>query len=176
MHVRYTIAECAFGKLLVAATAHGICFVGIGNSEAELESALRGKLVPAAGTHQLTLERSNDADLASWSALLARYCNGEKHALDTIPLDIVRGSPFQRQVWEALRAIPYGETRSYKEVAQAIGSPVAVRAVGGACGANPVAIVVPCHRVIRSDGAPGGYGGGVERKRALLALELRNNR
>lgn len=169
MNIRYATAECALGRLLVAATGRGVCFVGVGDSDEALEAALR-EAVPAAGA-PVAIVRSDDEDLHAWSGLLVRYCRGDERNLDAVPLDMLGGSPFQRQVWEALRAIPYGETRSYKEVAQAVGRPAAVRAVGGACGANPIALITPCHRVVRSDGMPGGYGGGVERKRALLTME-----
>lgn len=99
-----------------------------------------------------------------------RYVAGDLHAIDALDVD-APGTDFQRRVWEALRQIPPGETRSYGQVAAAIGAPSAVRAVGTANGANPVWVVVPCHRVVRSDGSPGGYGGGVERKRWLLDHE-----
>ena len=103
-------------------------------------------------------------------ARFAAYLRGDLVALDAIPVD-TGGTPFQRSVWAALRRIPAGHTWSYTEVARAVGAPGAVRAVGAANGANPVAIVVPCHRVVRSDGTLGGYGGGLDRKRWLLAHE-----
>ena len=100
---------------------------------------------------------------------LLEYFEGKRTAFD-LPLDL-RGTPFQLEVWRALLAIPYGETRSYAEIARAVGRPAAVRAVGAANGANPIAIVVPCHRVIAADGSLGGYGGGLELKARLLAME-----
>lgn len=103
--------------------------------------------------------------------LLDRYFAGELLDVSTIPIQVDHGTDFQKQVWNTLHRIPYGEVRSYKWIAERIGKPKAVRAVGSAVGANPVSILNPCHRVIRSNGALGGYGGGLERKRLLLALE-----
>ena len=105
------------------------------------------------------------------SSLLARYFAGERIDFSHVPLVASQGTAFQRRVWQAMRAIPYGETRTYAELAAHIGQPRAVRAVGNAAAANPVVIIVPCHRVIRSDGTIGNYGGGQARKRHLLALE-----
>lgn len=107
------------------------------------------------------------------TATVRRYVAGDLDALDQLDVD-VEGSPFRRQVWDALRSIPVGTTCSYRELAARVGSPGAVRAVGSANGANPVWLVVPCHRVIRSDGALGGYGGGLDRKAWLLAHEGAN--
>ncbi|NJN68241.1 MAG: methylated-DNA--[protein]-cysteine S-methyltransferase [Chloroflexaceae bacterium] len=118
-------------------------------------------------------EITDEVPLRQWSMMLLEYLRGERTFLDA-PLDLQeQGTPFQRRVWKALQAIPYGETRSYQEVARSVGHPLASRAVGMACGANPIALVIPCHRVVRSDGKPGGYGGGMERKLALLELERR---
>ena len=114
-------------------------------------------------------DRWVDAESAAADAI-RRYVAGDVHALDGIVVDVA-GTPFQRRVWEALRSIPVGTTWSYAHLAAAVGSPAAVRAVGSANGANPVSIVVPCHRVVRSDGTPGGYGGGLDRKVWLLAHE-----
>lgn len=120
-------------------------------------------------------DATKDADVtARYTGALQRYFAGDARALDRLPLDVVQGTPFQRQVWDALRTIPYGETRSYAWLAAAVGKPGAARAVGQANGANPVGIVVPCHRVISADGGVGGYAGGVAMKRALLALEREN--
>ncbi len=115
-------------------------------------------------------EPTVDRDSAGIADRIAAYFAGEIDAIDTITVDAA-GTPFQRAVWDALRRIPAGETASYGEIAAAIGNPRAVRAVGSANAANPVALVVPCHRVIRSDGTIGGYGGGLDRKRWLLAHE-----
>jgi len=113
---------------------------------------------------------SRAADPSGISSALRAYFGGELHAIDALPV-VFEGTPFQNSVWSALRQIPCGETRSYGEIARAIGNPAAVRAVGLANGANPIGIVVPCHRVIGADGSLTGYGGGLERKRWLLAHE-----
>jgi AraC family transcriptional regulator, regulatory protein of adaptative response / methylated-DNA-[protein]-cysteine methyltransferase len=168
MRIRYTIVDGpALGKadsdrLLVAATERGLCFVSLGDSETALAAALSHEY-PAA-------EISRDAsDLTPWVNALVSHIGGRQPHLD-LPLD-VQATAFQRQVWEALRAIPYGSTRSYSEIARAIGHPAAARAVGHACATNPVAVVIPCHRAVREDGTLGGYRWGLERKRALLAQE-----
>ncbi|HET7035953.1 MAG TPA: bifunctional DNA-binding transcriptional regulator/O6-methylguanine-DNA methyltransferase Ada [Thermomicrobiaceae bacterium] len=160
--IAYTIVDCPLGRLLVAATARGICAVSLGVSDEALETFLREEF-PAA-----EIER-DDAALRDPAAKLLAHLDGRQAALD-LPLD-VSGTDFQRQVWETLRMIPYGETRSYAEVAEAIGQPRAVRAVARACGSNRAALVIPCHRVVRSDGSLGGYRWGVERKEALLSTE-----
>ncbi len=161
--VGYVVVACPGGWLLVGRTVRGVCTVGLGESEAALVADVAGRYTGA-------VARPDDADLVRWAGLLVAFVRGEQRDLD-VPLDVA-GTPFQEQVWAALRAIPYGETRSYGDVARAMGRPRAVRAVAQACGANPVPLVVPCHRVVRSDGGLGGFrGGGVERKRALLAME-----
>jgi len=114
-----------------------------------------------------------DRDSAGIADRIDAYFDGEIDAIDSVMVQAA-GTPFQRAVWDALRRIPPGETASYGEIASAIGSPRAVRAVGSANGANPTALVVPCHRVIRSDGTIGGYGGGLDRKRWLLVHEARH--
>lgn len=162
----YSVVPCPLGYLLVAATERGICAVRLGDTESELADALRREF-PAA-----RLER-DEAALGRWVQELLDYLEGNQPHLD-LPLD-VRATAFQRRVWEALRAIPRGSTRSYREIAEAIGQPTAARAVARACAANPVALVVPCHRVVREDGRLGGYRWGIERKRALLELERRGN-
>ncbi len=162
VEIAFTTAPCALGVLLVAATAVGICAIKLGDDEAALEAMLRAEL-PAA-----TIRR-DDGRLAPWlGAILAHLAGAQPH-LD-LPLD-VRATAFQRQVWEALQAVPYGRTSTYGEVAAAIGRPQAARAVAQACAANPAAIAIPCHRVVRADGGLGGYRWGVERKRALLERE-----
>jgi AraC family transcriptional regulator of adaptative response/methylated-DNA-[protein]-cysteine methyltransferase len=163
LEIRYAVERCPLGNVLVAATERGVCAVFLGDDEQQLRSELqarfpRAELLGETGPH---LE-------AALSAVQAAM--GEHPAARDLPLDL-RGTAFQARVWEALRAIPPGETRSYAQVAQAIGAPSAVRAVAGACAANPVALVVPCHRVVGSDGKLTGYRWGVERKRVLLALE-----
>lgn len=160
--ISYTVVRCSLGSLLVATTEKGICSVRLGDSETELTMTLYDEF-PAA-----TIQRQ-DADLAEYVAVLLSYLDGERPHLD-LPLD-VQATAFQQRVWEALRMIPYGSTRSYREVAEAIGKPTAVRAVAQACGANSAALVIPCHRVVREDGSLGGYRWGVERKQTLLAKE-----
>jgi AraC family transcriptional regulator of adaptative response/methylated-DNA-[protein]-cysteine methyltransferase len=162
MDIMYTTTTSPLGSLLVAATERGLCTVRFGESVAELEQALVREF-PAA-----TIRRDDPA-LRPWVDALVRYLDGRQPQLD-LPLD-VQATAFQSRVYEALRAIPYGSTRSYSQVAQAIGQPTAVRAVAHACATNPVALVIPCHRVVRDDGNLGGYRWGVERKRALLTQE-----
>lgn len=162
VRIRYAIVPCSLGWLLVGATERGVCAVRLGDTEAELSKSLRDEY-PAA-------ELVWDAEaLADTLDALMGYLDGRQPHLD-LPLD-VQATAFQRQVWDALRSIPYGSTRSYQQVAESIGRPSAVRAVGSACAKNPTALVVPCHRVVRSDGAMGGYRWGVERKRKLLDQE-----
>ncbi len=158
----YSVAPCSLGQLLIATTERGVCAVRLGDSAAALEAMLRDEFPAAA------LER-DDEQLRSTMAMLHDYLRGEQ-PLGDLPLDI-RATAFQRRVWEALRAIPYGSTRSYRDIAEAIGQPKAVRAVARACATNPVALVVPCHRVVGSDGSLHGYRWGVERKQALLEQE-----
>ena len=161
--IAYALAGSPLGRLLVAATERGICFVGLGERDAQLAAALRREF-PAAEE----IRRDDAALGAAVAALLAYLAGAEPHV--DLPLDI-RATAFQRRVWEELRRIPPGETRSYAEVARAVGKPAAQRAVGRACATNPVALVVPCHRVVREDGGLGGYAWGIERKRALLERE-----
>ena len=160
--ISYTVVPCPLGRLLVATTPRGICRVGIGADVGALEAGLRAEFPGA------TLRRDRGALAASVSAIL-EYLEGRAEGLD-LPLD-VRATAFQRRVWEALCRIPYGATRSYGEVAAAIGKPAATRAVARACATNPAALVIPCHRVVRADGGVGGYRWGIERKKALLERE-----
>ena len=162
MRIRFTIVSCPLGRLLVAATEKGICAVSIGKTDKTLEAALSSEY-PAAEIHW-----DQDGLLGYVTALL-EYFSGKQLHLD-LPLD-VQVTAFQCRVYEALRAIPYGHTRTYGEIAGAIGHPRAARAVARACAANPTAIVIPCHRVIRKDGGTGGYRWGLERKKTLLAKE-----
>lgn len=157
-----TIAPCPLGYLLVAATGQGICAVHLGDSETEL-IALLAEDFPAAQ------QQPDHGDLQRWSALLIAYLSGQQRDLD-LPLNVA-GTGFQRRVWRALQAIPYGATRTYTQLAAALGQPAAARAVASACAANPVALAIPCHRVLRTDGSLSGYRWGVARKDALLTLE-----
>lgn len=160
--IGYSIADSPLGRLLVAATERGVCFVSLADSDAALQAAL-AREYPAAA-----IER-DDARLGEWLAAIARHLNGDQPRLD-LPLD-VQATAFQWRVWEALKAIPYGDMRSYGQVAEALGDRNAARAVARACATNPVALVIPCHRVVREDGEMGGYRWGAERKQALLERE-----
>jgi AraC family transcriptional regulator of adaptative response/methylated-DNA-[protein]-cysteine methyltransferase len=164
--IRYAVARTPIGTVLVGATARGICSVKIGGPEGELAAALR-KEFPSA-----TIQRDREG-LAKWVGSLVRHLEGRTTKLD-LPLDI-QGTAFQWRVWEALRAIPYGATRSYGEIARAIGKPRAARAVGHACATNPTALVIPCHRVVRGGGGLGGYAWGINVKKQLLASERRES-
>ncbi|HTR78081.1 MAG TPA: bifunctional DNA-binding transcriptional regulator/O6-methylguanine-DNA methyltransferase Ada [Gemmatimonadaceae bacterium] len=161
MRIRYTVVDSSLGTVLVARTERGVCAVSLGDDARALEAGLRGEF-PAA---EITL--AADADHAWVRAVLARFTTG---AAGAVPLD-VEGTAFQWLVWNALRAIPPGSTRSYREVAAMIDRPTAARAVARACATNPVALVIPCHRVVREDGALGGYRWGLGRKERILQRE-----
>jgi AraC family transcriptional regulator of adaptative response/methylated-DNA-[protein]-cysteine methyltransferase len=150
--------------MLVAATDRGLCAVRFGESVAELDQALRNEF------HSASLHR-DEAAMTEYIEPLVASIRGDNSSID-LPLDI-RATAFQQKVWDSLRRIPRGETRSYAEVARTIGYPTAVRAVARACATNPVAITVPCHRVVRSDGDISGYRWGVDRKKKLLEREAR---
>jgi AraC family transcriptional regulator, regulatory protein of adaptative response / methylated-DNA-[protein]-cysteine methyltransferase len=162
MDIRFQVVESPLGRLLVAATTRGVCAVCMGTSDAELERALSREYPEA------TIARDEGA-LARWTRDILAHLAGKRPRLD-LPLD-VQTTAFEWQVWQALAAIPYGETRSYSEVAASIGRPRAVRAVANACAHNPVAVAIPCHRVVPATGGPGGYRWGAARKKALLARE-----
>lgn len=162
--IRYGLAKCSLGWLLAAATDRGICAIALGDSPGPLVGRLRESF-PRADV------REGDRTFAGWLARVAALVESPGSA-PGLPLDI-RGTAFQRRVWDALRAIPAGETASYAEIASRVGKPGAARAVAGACAANLLAVAVPCHRVVRKDGEPGGYRWGVKRKRALLQREAK---
>ena len=160
--IRFAVGECSLGSILVAATAKGVCAVLLGDDPATLANELedrfpRAELVGA------------DGEFESLVARIVALVETPARGLD-LPLDI-RGTTFQQRIWLALRDVPAGATASYGEIADRVGSPNAARAVARACAANPLAVAIPCHRVIRNDGTLGGYRWGVERKRALLARE-----
>jgi AraC family transcriptional regulator of adaptative response/methylated-DNA-[protein]-cysteine methyltransferase len=161
--IAYAIVESPLGRLLVAATAKGICFVSLGDGDAALEAALQAEFPQAEA-----IIHDERAIAPSLKALLD-YIAGETPHI-ALPLD-VRATAFQRRVWQELMTIPLGETRSYSDIAEAIGLPHGQRAVGRACATNPVSIVIPCHRALRQDGALGGYRWGLKRKEALLRSE-----
>ncbi len=160
--INYAVVETPLGQLLVAATDKGVCSVKLGDSEAALKADLLEEF-PAAKIRQ------DDKPLRTAVNAIVDHLKSKSPRID-LPLDI-QATAFQRQVWEQLRAIPYGETYSYSEVAKAIGQEKAVRAVARACATNPVALVIPCHRVIREDQSLGGYRWGLDRKKKLLERE-----
>jgi len=167
MRIQYAIVDSPLGKLMVAATAQGVCSVAMSESGAELERVLAAEY-PAA-----TIE-PEQGPLHKWTEQVLAHLSGRLPRID-LPLD-VRATAFQWQVWTALTSIPRGETRSYAEVAEAIGRPGAARAVARACASNPVALAIPCHRVVPSGGGVGGYRWGSERKAAILQREARGIR
>lgn len=162
MTIQFAITPCPLGLVLVAGTPVGVCSVTLGENAATLEQALR-KAFPKA-----SIEKAGK-DFKSWVQAVVRQISHPAERTD-VPLDI-RGTAFQQRVWQALREIPSGQTATYAEIAAHIGHPKAVRAVGTACGANPVAVLVPCHRALRTDGKLGGYRWGLERKKQLLEKE-----
>jgi AraC family transcriptional regulator of adaptative response/methylated-DNA-[protein]-cysteine methyltransferase len=160
--IRYSTFASPLGTILVAATDKGLCSVKIGDSAPALEGSLRREF-------SLASLQKDASSLKDLQEKVLAFLAGDT-SLGRVPLD-VRGTVFQQKVWDALRRIPAGETRTYREIARAIGAPEAVRAVGSACGANPVALAVPCHRAVRTDGGLGGYAWGLDRKRQLLQNE-----
>ncbi len=162
MQISYTTVSCPLGYVLVAMTERGICMVGLGESEDKLTQELASDYPAAQIQHA-------EGEAHAWVSAILDYLNGRAPSLD-LPLD-VQATAFQWQVWQALQAIPAGSTRTYNELAEAIGHPRAARAVGNACANNPVSLVIPCHRAIREDGSLGGYRWGLERKKRLLAQE-----
>ncbi|MFO0752466.1 MAG: bifunctional DNA-binding transcriptional regulator/O6-methylguanine-DNA methyltransferase Ada [Thermodesulfovibrionales bacterium] len=161
----YTTAACPLGYLLVAATEKGICAVRIGSDETGLQEEFLREFPGARNEREAS-------PLAGWVREIVRHLGGAQPHLE-LPLD-VRATAFQERVWRALQEIPYGSTRTYSEIAEAIGRPTAARAVARACATNPTALLIPCHRVLRNDGGLGGFRWGIERKRALLRRERRS--
>jgi AraC family transcriptional regulator of adaptative response/methylated-DNA-[protein]-cysteine methyltransferase len=161
--IAYATVDSPLGRLLVAATARGICFVSLGDTDTPLVAALEAEFPEAE-----VILRDEEAIAPALDDLVAHLEGKTPHL--SLPLD-VRATAFQRRVWQELMAIPPSETRSYSEIAEALGKPRAQRAVGHACATNPVAIVVPCHRALREDGHLGGYRWGLQRKEALLRRE-----
>ncbi len=162
VEIRFAIAPCFLGWVLVAATEQGVCAIEFGETPEVLSERLHSRFVKA----QL---RSADPSFAEWVAQVTAFVAAPSRGLD-LPLDI-QGTAFQQRVWKALQAIPPGTTASYAAVAERIGRPTAARAVARACASNPLAVAIPCHRVVRSDGELSGYRWGIERKRALLERE-----
>lgn len=160
--IRFAVAQCSLGALLVAATSRGLCAIALGDDPDALVRDLQDRFPKA----ELV---GADAEFERWVAQVVGFVESPRIGL-SLPLD-VRGTAFQQRVWEALREVPAGQTASYAQIAGRIGAPRAVRAVAQACASNPLAVVIPCHRIVRNDGALSGYRWGVERKRALLSQE-----
>ncbi len=162
--IRYACADSPLGRMLIAATDRGICSIQFARSDGELIEGLKREF-------PFAVRKPDQGALQAWiEALLAKMAGRELNA--ALPLDI-RATAFQRRVWTYLQSIPFGATRSYSQVAKGIGQPTASRAVARACATNPVAVAIPCHRVVREDGNISGYRWGVERKKALLEMEQR---
>jgi len=161
--ITFVTVPTSLGRLLVAATARGVCRVMLGDDDAKLETDLRTEFDAA------RVQREKGGKLEGFVEAILSYLDGREPHLD-LPLDI-RATAFQRRVWQELQRIPFGETRTYADVARQIGQPKATRAVARACATNPAALIIPCHRVVREDGALGGYRWGVDRKRSLLMKE-----
>lgn len=162
MQITYTTFASPLGWILIAATERGLCAVKLGDHPDALARLLAAEFSEAA-------LRQDRRGLKETKAQVLGFLSGDA-TLGKLPLDI-RGTVFQQRVWSVLRKIPRGQTRTYKDIAAQIGTPAAVRAVGSACGANPVALVIPCHRAVRTDGGMGGYAWGLERKVKLLGIE-----
>jgi AraC family transcriptional regulator, regulatory protein of adaptative response / methylated-DNA-[protein]-cysteine methyltransferase len=160
--IRYTISDSPLGRMLIAATESGICAIQFARTDGELIEGLKREF-------PFATRKADDAGLRSSAVTLLQHMRGEEQN-SALPLDI-RATAFQRRVWAHLQSIPFGETRSYQQVAKAIGRPTASRAVARACATNPVAVAIPCHRVVRGDGSMGGYRWGIERKKTLLEME-----
>ena len=159
----YTVRSCRWGQVLVAGDAQGLAFVLLGDDKASLVQDVMQRLPQAQWA-------TGNVQLHGWSDAVLRHLD-RPQAPAQVPLRWRTGTAFQQQVWQALLQIPLGQTRTYAQLAQAMGQQQAVRAVANACAANPLAVLVPCHRVLRSDGGWGGYRWGLTRKQGLLALE-----
>ncbi|MGL6096932.1 MAG: methylated-DNA--[protein]-cysteine S-methyltransferase [Fimbriiglobus sp.] len=165
--VRFTTGPCGLGTVLLAATGTGVCGLVLGDDVTELEAWLRAEFPEE-------IVGRADAELAGWRAAVVAQIDGPASA-PAVPVD-AHGTAFQQRVWGELRRIPRGETRTYTQVAAALGQPTAVRAVARACATNPVSVLTPCHRVVGSDGKLRGYRWGLARKERLLALERAGRR
>jgi AraC family transcriptional regulator, regulatory protein of adaptative response / methylated-DNA-[protein]-cysteine methyltransferase len=174
MQIQYTIVSSSLGRLLVGATDRGISALYLGESDDSLRVALRKEYPSADLFPDGSRNGGGRGSLSDWVGTILAHLRGQEPHLD-LPTD-VQATAFQRRVWEELRKIPYGATKTYTEVARAIGRPAAIRAVARACATNPVSVVVPCHRVVRQDGNLAGYRWGLDRKRALLEKEGKGGR
>jgi len=168
--VHFVVRDTSLGRMMVAATARGVCSVSFGaaSEERDLERSLRARF-PRATLARATEGSNEHARVDALATRVAALVDGTPVPPD-LPLDLL-GTAFQQRVWRALREVPAGTTATYTQIAKRVGAPAAVRAVGSACGRNPVAVVVPCHRILREDGGLGGYAWGLPRKEALLARE-----
>jgi AraC family transcriptional regulator, regulatory protein of adaptative response / methylated-DNA-[protein]-cysteine methyltransferase len=160
--IRFAVGQCSLGAILVAATGRGVCAILLGDTPEPLVEDLQRRFPRAA-------LQGGETDFETWVAQVVGFVESPALGL-SLPLDL-RGTAFQQRVWKALAAVPCGETSTYAKLARRIGRPEAVRAVAGAVAANPIAVAIPCHRVIRTDGSLSGYRWGVERKKALLERE-----
>jgi AraC family transcriptional regulator of adaptative response/methylated-DNA-[protein]-cysteine methyltransferase len=168
MHIYYFTAQSHLGRLLVAGTEKGICAVSLGETDEALEAFLKSEYSAA------RVERGGKRKLLSWANALSRYIDGDEVVpIQDLPRDI-QATSFQYRVWKTLQSIPYGSVCTYDEIASRISSPGGARAVANACASNRACLVIPCHRVVRKDGNPGGYRWGPERKRYLPAHEREN--
>lgn len=167
IRIRYAILDSPLGRLLIAATDRGISKISIGSEDNQLLQELKGEYPNA------EIE-PDQGELREWSGMLLQHLRGDLQKIH-LPLD-VKATAFQRRVWQELQRIPYGSTRSYSEIARMIGNPNAARAVARACASNPAAVVIPCHRVVRDNGEPGGYRWGAENKLRLLAQERKSRK
>lgn len=167
MNITYTVADCELGKMLVAKTERGVCSVTFGDKENDLLGNLKNEFAAAE-------IKKDDTGLSVAVIAVLNLLDGKEKRF-ALPVD-VQATAFQLQVWEALKKIPYGETRSYKQVAESLGRPSAVRAVARACATNPVALITPCHRVVRENGDLSGYRWGIERKQEILNKEAKEAR
>ncbi len=162
--IRFAVGECFFGSILVARSERGVCAIFLGDDPDQLTRDLQDQFPPA---HLI----SGDAGFERLVSQVVGFVEAPARDLD-LPLD-VRGAAFQQRVWKALQGIPAGSTASYADIAGRIGSPKSIRAVARACGTNVIAVAIPCHRVVRTNGGLSGYSWGIERKRALLVREER---
>ncbi len=160
--IRFTVFPCVLGAAMIATTDQGVCSVAFGDDESALERSLRGQFAQA-------LIVRDDAGLKNHAEAMKGYLNGQRMSLD-LPLDI-RATAFQERVWRLLTTIPYGETRTYSQIAEQLGQPTAARAVATACASNTLAVLIPCHRVVGKNGSVSGYRWGIDRKRKLLETE-----
>jgi AraC family transcriptional regulator of adaptative response/methylated-DNA-[protein]-cysteine methyltransferase len=164
--IRFAVGQCSLGAILVAATEKGVCCILLGDEAEPLVHDLQDRFPKAVLV-------GGDGEFEIWVAQVVGAVENGSHELN-LPLDI-RGTAFQQRVWQALREVPYGQTTTYSELAACIGAPKSTRAVSRACAANPIAVAIPCHRVIRTDGTLAGYRWGIERKETLLRREAGAN-